>query len=430
MRPSARSLLLFSLLAVLLFTACQPAIVVGTPTAVANQQGQGERPLPGGTRTGPGFQGTIPAGGFQGTRPEGGFQGTRPAGGFQGTPGAGFQGTRPEGGLQGTPGQGRPQAQATTTPAPQIPTQVPYYTRTTGPTATYTLPSTYSIMKTNTYKVVQTITLHNSGWSQADKIIHRIALIPTIQPIQEVTARKISPEGYKLVTDLYGNSYAEFEFIQVPGGKNLVFTVEYTVVVRAVDYNLGDCSGKLPNQDLGAEKYIEANDPSIKSLAEKLAAGKNSACEKLRAFYAYPGDSLTYEYRPDDQGIGALAALQSKKGDCTEYSDVMIALSRAGGIPSRMITGVTYQPGGYKKGETEHNWVEAYVPGLGYITFDPTWGRAASNRDAYFARTTGDHIVITRGRNLTMLGGYSYNYYQWWGTSTRVTADTRWDITK
>jgi transglutaminase-like putative cysteine protease len=67
-----------------------------------------------------------------------------------------------------------------------------------------------------------------------------------------------------------------------------------------------------------------------------------------------------------------------RTGYCQQFSGAMALLLRMGGIPARVASG--FSPGRLDRGRDEyvvrdldaHSWVEAYFPGLGWITFDPT----------------------------------------------------------
>jgi len=68
-------------------------------------------------------------------------------------------------------------------------------------------------------------------------------------------------------------------------------------------------------------------------------------------------------------------ALRSRQGVCQDYAHIMIALVRRMGIPCRYVSGYLFHKAGTKTRSTEgatHAWVEAFLPELGWIGFDPT----------------------------------------------------------
>jgi transglutaminase-like putative cysteine protease len=68
-------------------------------------------------------------------------------------------------------------------------------------------------------------------------------------------------------------------------------------------------------------------------------------------------------------------ALRNRQGVCQDYSHIMIALVRRMGIPCRYVSGYLFHKAGSKTRSTEgatHAWVEAFLPALGWVGFDPT----------------------------------------------------------
>ena len=67
--------------------------------------------------------------------------------------------------------------------------------------------------------------------------------------------------------------------------------------------------------------------------------------------------------------------LQTKKGVCQDYSQVMIGIARFFGIPARYVSGYLYErPEDQFTSENResHAWLECYIPSLGWLGFDPT----------------------------------------------------------
>lgn len=76
-----------------------------------------------------------------------------------------------------------------------------------------------------------------------------------------------------------------------------------------------------------------------------------------------------------------------KMGYCDYYASSMVVLARAVGIPARLAIGYVgskYDSEGDSftiTGDQAHSWVEIYFPEFGWVTFEPTAGRPAVERD-------------------------------------------------
>jgi transglutaminase-like putative cysteine protease len=68
-------------------------------------------------------------------------------------------------------------------------------------------------------------------------------------------------------------------------------------------------------------------------------------------------------------------ALESRKGVCQDFAHTMIALVRHVGIPCRYVSGYLHHRAKDHVRSTEsatHAWVDAFLPHLGWVGFDPT----------------------------------------------------------
>jgi transglutaminase-like putative cysteine protease len=74
--------------------------------------------------------------------------------------------------------------------------------------------------------------------------------------------------------------------------------------------------------------------------------------------------------------------LQSQKGSCRDFAVLMMEGARALGIAARFVSGYIFAPGGsgLVGGGATHAWMQAYLPGAGWIDFDPT-NSIIGNRD-------------------------------------------------
>jgi transglutaminase-like putative cysteine protease len=85
-------------------------------------------------------------------------------------------------------------------------------------------------------------------------------------------------------------------------------------------------------------------------------------------------------------------ALRARAGVCQDFSHIMIALVRGLGIPSRYVSGYIAPRESHddRAGDnTTHAWMEALLPDLGWVGFDPTNNTLAGER----------HVAVAVGRD-------------------------------
>ena len=91
------------------------------------------------------------------------------------------------------------------------------------------------------------------------------------------------------------------------------------------------------------------------------------------------GDYVHNYIEYDAEYIGKLEKtpniLRDKGGVCVEYSNLMMSLARALSVPARYVTGYAYGTVyGDEFSNFPHAWIELYVPELGWVPYDPTFG--------------------------------------------------------
>lgn len=145
-----------------------------------------------------------------------------------------------------------------------------------------------------------------------------------------------------------------------------------------------------PDSTLVFDEYKETSfldtdpsGPAIRALTKKVTKGARDDRAAAGAIEAYLRS--TYEYSLDPPHTEGKTPLEdflfySKKGYCEHYATAMTVMLRAAGIPSRIVTGFLEGEwnglGNYYivRQENAHSWVEAYINGRGWTTFDPTPG--------------------------------------------------------
>ena len=100
-------------------------------------------------------------------------------------------------------------------------------------------------------------------------------------------------------------------------------------------------------------------------------------------------------------------ALASRKGVCQDFAHILIALLRRVGIPARYVSGYLFHSRGERAAEgATHAWVEAWLPGSGWVGVDPTSNMLAGERHVRVAigRDYAD-VAPTRGVYKGMAAG-------------------------
>jgi transglutaminase-like putative cysteine protease len=103
-------------------------------------------------------------------------------------------------------------------------------------------------------------------------------------------------------------------------------------------------------------------------------------------------EELSYEPRTTSVDSPIDEALAAKAGVCQDFAHIMTALVRGLGIPCRYVSGYLAPCSSGHDRSTEHAthaWVEALLPDLGWVGFDPTNDTLALER----------HITVAVGRD-------------------------------
>jgi transglutaminase-like putative cysteine protease len=67
--------------------------------------------------------------------------------------------------------------------------------------------------------------------------------------------------------------------------------------------------------------------------------------------------------------------LQSRRGSCRDFAVLLMEATRSLGLAARFVSGYIFVPGNdttVTGGGATHAWMQAYLPGAGWIDFDPT----------------------------------------------------------
>ncbi len=140
------------------------------------------------------------------------------------------------------------------------------------------------------------------------------------------------------------------------------------------------------------ERYLQLPDTlptRVRELAAEIVIGKETPYDKARAIEMYFRQN-GFQYSTENVAIPAenqdyvdQFLFDTKIGYCDNFSTSMVVLLRSIGIPARWVKGfaggdVVETNGAMKEFEITnndaHSWVEAYIPNVGWVNFEPTIG--------------------------------------------------------
>jgi transglutaminase-like putative cysteine protease len=82
-------------------------------------------------------------------------------------------------------------------------------------------------------------------------------------------------------------------------------------------------------------------------------------------------EALVYEQGVTRFDTPVAEVARARRGVCQDFAHLTVAICRHSGVAARYVSGWLFRPDGREPGES-HAWMEAYVPGLGWIERDPT----------------------------------------------------------
>jgi transglutaminase-like putative cysteine protease len=106
-----------------------------------------------------------------------------------------------------------------------------------------------------------------------------------------------------------------------------------------------------------AHGFVRSNPTDTLAMLKDLSAGVSQ--------------SVNYQSREEEGTQSPLQTLARGWGSCRDFAVLFAEAARSLGFGARIVSGYIFNPEKSVVGTT-HAWAEVYVPGAGWITFDPT----------------------------------------------------------
>jgi len=111
--------------------------------------------------------------------------------------------------------------------------------------------------------------------------------------------------------------------------------------------------------------------------------GRTETTEMLAAMTHAIRQNLTYVAREESGIQDPVRTLRLESGSCRDFTVLMMEAVRSLGLAAHFVSGYLYVPedrrGGWVGGGATHAWLRVYLPGAGWVEFDPTNGIVGSH---------------------------------------------------
>jgi transglutaminase-like putative cysteine protease len=194
-----------------------------------------------------------------------------------------------------------------------------------------------------------------------------------------------NPVRLRWLHDVFDNSIAIAEFDGFTSELRFESTVtlehietdlpEYALEDYAKNYPFQYSDEDMPNLDRALASNCRGY--TVRDWANQFlnASGATGTLDLLRSMTLGIKEQFRY-VRRSEKGVQTPAeTLLNRAGSCRDFAVLMMEASRSLGLAARFVSGYIFVPGKEKKvasGGATHAWMQTYLPGAGWIDFDPT----------------------------------------------------------
>jgi len=221
------------------------------------------------------------------------------------------------------------------------------------------------------------------------------------------------PSDLRWMHDVFGNSVALARFDGISASR---LSIESRIVLEqfpaepaeifledyARHYPFSYDAAEMPDLGRTIERHYPDPDHKVDEWARQFArarVGGDGLVETLPMLLAMTAairNGFTYHTREAEGTQTPLETLERRSGSCRDFALLMMEAVRSLGFAARFVSGYLYDPAADGAGAgtigagATHAWMQTYLPGAGWVEFDPTNGiaggrnliRVAVTRDA------------------------------------------------
>lgn len=205
------------------------------------------------------------------------------------------------------------------------------------------------------------------------------------------------PAATRWLHDVFGNSIAivsfdgpaaELRFESVIRLEHFPLDApEFTIEDHARTYPFSYSAEEIPDLGRTIERHYPDPDHLVDGWAREFVLNGEQPPDTLALLVGMTEAirrDFTYAARDAEGTQSPVETLQARCGTCRDFALLMMEAVRSLGLAARFVTGYLYDPardsGTVEGGEAvvgggaTHAWVQVYLPGAGWVEFDPTNG--------------------------------------------------------
>jgi transglutaminase-like putative cysteine protease len=215
---------------------------------------------------------------------------------------------------------------------------------------------------------------------------HRLMLRPReSRELRLVSHEIVTTPPSRLVwsQDVFGNSIATALFDTKSGSLVIESNVTldltsaawpvFPIAASAINYPFSYSAEE--RTDLGALLSPQYPDPMGRLSAWTASFVRGNPTDTLallKDLNAGISATASYQAREDEGTQPPARTLDMGRGSCRDFAVLFVEAARVLGFGARIVSGYNYHPSQQGQPGTTHAWGEVFVPGAGWITFDPT----------------------------------------------------------
>lgn len=204
-----------------------------------------------------------------------------------------------------------------------------------------------------------------------------------------------APTSVRWMHDVFGNSVAVAIFDPAPVTQLRIesrivleqYPVEpgqFPVADHARHYPFSYDTEEVPDLGRTIERHYPDPEHRVDEWARQFVQpteeGRIETMPLLMRMNAAIKEGFTYQTRDAEGTQSPVETLALGSGSCRDFALLMMEAARSLGFAARFVTGYLYDPAvdggldGVTGAGATHAWMQAYLPGAGWVEFDPTNG--------------------------------------------------------